>query len=185
MNVSRAAPSSASQRSYNGHYMTAGKKAEEIVLRWLIERPNVVDLDDLRSLRPLQKVDVDSAIYTTDGHVAFLEIKSDWHLGVSGNVLVELARINHTAVPNKSLVLGWSVRSPAEWLAMYAPQRNEIWITRFASYRRAFQTYTWNAREATRLRWVNTDDIKSTLNAILPESAFSSCFHKFALEEGF
>ena len=89
-------------RSYSGDYMAAGKKAEEIVMRYLQSKPYIIGLNDFRELRAVQEADVDIAIKTIDGRVTLAEIKSDWHLGVSGNVLFEVLRINHTAPPERS-----------------------------------------------------------------------------------
>ena len=101
--------------------MEAGRNAEEVVLQWLAEQPWVIGVEDLRSLRVMREADVDCSCQLIDGRNSLLEIKSDRHLGCSGNFLFEVLRINHTAPPNKACVLGWSARSPALQLAYYAP----------------------------------------------------------------
>lgn len=179
----RALPSKNNGRSYEGHYHEVGKAAEELVLSFLRGRPSVLEVDDLRNLRPMQKADVDAVIYSRDGTVALVEIKSDYHLGKSGNILFEILRINHTAPTEKALVLGWSQRSPAKWLAMYAPQLCQVWIARFDEYRRCFQEFTRERRENTRIIWINTDSIKSTWAVMVPESAMT-CFTKHTLCNG-
>jgi len=183
-NESRAAPSSENQRSYAGHYMAAGKKAEEKIIAWFKSWPAVLEVDDLRDLAPMQRADVDAVIYSRDGTAALVEIKSDFYLGKSGNVLFEVLRINHTVpLEEKTIVLGWSQRSPAKWLAFYGPQINQVWLARFSEYRKCFQEYTRRTREKTCIRWINTDEIKSTLTLLIPESAMP-CFKKYALPEG-
>jgi len=156
------------KRSYNGDYMKLGKEAERIVMEWLKQRPQVLGLSDFRELRAIQEADVDIAIKTQDGTVTLAEIKSDRHLGVSGNVLFELLRINHTCIAEKSCTLGWSARSPAVWFLFYASSVNKIYQCRVDDFRVCFQNYTKEKRDGAKLFWVNTDSIKSTLNCLIP-----------------
>jgi hypothetical protein len=159
-------------RSYDGDYMAVGKKGEEVVMAWLASRPYVIGVDDLRQLRVMREADVDCSFSLSDGRVALAEIKTDQHLGKSGNILFEILRVNHTAPTDRAGVLGWSLRSPATWLLYYAPAVAMIYQLRFADFRAGFQRYTAVARERSRQIWVNTDQIKSTLNVLVPESYF-------------
>lgn len=164
----RAPPSAENRRSYSGHYAKAGRKAEELIISWLRERPWVINLDDLREDRVMRQADVDVSLQIMDGRNPLAEIKSDYHLGVSGNVLFEVLRLNHTAPPEKACVLGWSARSPATWLLMYAPQKHRIYHWRFEDYRRAKQLYVSEVRKKTRFDIVPTDNIKTTVNILIP-----------------
>lgn len=155
-------------RSYTGDYMAEGRKAEEIVMAFLKKRPEIIGIEDWRELRAVHEADVDCAITTTDGRVTLAEIKSDRHLGQSGNVLFEVLRINHTCRPDRACVLGWSARSPATYFLYYAPSVNSIYQCRCDELRRAFQEYTKEERQDTRTCWVNTDSIKSTVNVLIP-----------------
>jgi hypothetical protein len=170
------------QRSYDGDYMATGRKAEEIVMRFLRERPEVVGIEDWRDLRAVQEADVDCAVKMNDGTVTLAEIKSDVHLGVSGNVLFEILRINHTCLPERACTLGWSARSPAMYFIYYAPSVNSIYMCRVDALRRCVQAYTAERRDRTRLHWVNTDNIKSTLNILVPWDACKQVFKVFKLE---
>jgi hypothetical protein len=162
------APSAHRQRSYNSGYMAAGKKAEEVVLQWLQTRPWVLGLEDLRSLRVMQEADCDCSISLTDGRVTIGEIKSDRHLGVSSNFLFEVLRINHTAPPDRAVTLGWSARTPARVILYYAPSVNKIYVIQTDDFRRAAQKYTADSRRGTRIDYVETDKIKSTINILIP-----------------
>jgi len=167
--IIRAVPTGETKtRSYNGDYMKAGRKAEEIVLGFLRERPEIVGVEDLRELRVMHEADVDCALYTRDGRVPLAEIKSDVYLGNSGNVLFEILRINHTCVPEKAGALGWSLRSPATYFFYYAPTPNKIYQCRADDLRGAFQRYTREERAGANPRWINTDSIKSTLVVLIP-----------------
>lgn len=168
MSESGVVTGAAKQRSYNGDYMQRGKEAERIVMRFLEYNSNVIGVDDLRQLRVMRESDVDLSVKLMDGRVILAEIKSDWYLGVSGNVLFESLRINHTASPNAALTLGWSARSPANWLLYYAPQKKSLYIGSFGAFRSAMQKYTKDARKQTRIDYVETDSIKSTINILIP-----------------
>ncbi|MBN1287861.1 MAG: hypothetical protein JXB47_20855 [Anaerolineae bacterium] len=159
--------------SYSGDYMAAGRQAEEIVIAWLHDRPQVLGVDDFRALRVVQEYDVDVGIKTADGRTLLAEIKSDRHLGKTGNVLFELLRINHTCHTDHAGALGWSLRSPATWLLYYAPAAGQVWQCRFDSFRRVFQHYTHQVRTDSaeflrRSRVVLTDRIKTTVNLLIP-----------------
>jgi len=156
------------QRSYNGDYMAAGKYAEAICLEFVKRSPSVLAIEDTRNLRVLREADVDCVMHLYDGRCHLAEFKSDAHLGVTGNVLFEVLRVNHTAPPEKSCVLGWSARSPAKFLLYFAPEKRCIYLCTFDGLRGAFQRYTRDQRKRTRLDWVNTDSIKSTVNVLIP-----------------
>lgn len=162
-------PGAERTRSYNGGYMKAGRKGEEVVMSWLKSRAEVIGIEDLTRLRQMREADVDCSLSLYDGTVALAEIKSDRHLGKSGKVLFEIARVNHTSIHEKAATLGWSARSPAQWLLFYAPSVDRIYRWRMDDYRRGFQNYTREFRSATHLNYVETDNIKSTINILIPE----------------
>jgi hypothetical protein len=170
------------ERSYAGDYMTEGKRAEEVCMAFLRQRPEVLGLEDTRDLRVLQEADVDCAVHLLNGQVHLAEIKSDRHLGVSGNVLFEVLRVNHTCRPASSCTLGWAARSPAQWLVYYAPSVSRIYMGRFEDLRQCFQAYTREARDRTRLIWVSTDALKSTLSVLLPWESCKSVFSVYPQE---
>lgn len=163
----RAVPSSDNQRSYNGHYMDVGRNAEELVMSWLSKFPKVIGVEDLRSLRQMREADVDVSVSLYDGRVALAEIKSDYHLGVSGNVLFEILRLNHTCETSRACTLGWSARSPATWVLFYAPQVKRIYRIAFSEYRSGLQAYT--KEKDPKVIITRTDNIKTTVNILIPE----------------
>jgi hypothetical protein len=155
-----------------------GTNAERIVMAWLEENPNVVGVRDLRDLRVMREADVDLSILLMDGRVALAEVKSDYHLGVSGNILFEMLRVNHTAPAVACARLGWSAKTPALWVLFYAPQVESIYVISTEDYRKGFQTYTKETREKSRIVWTNTDAIKSTINLLVPERYFKTAIHR-------
>lgn len=161
-------PTAERKRSYSGDYMAAGKRAEEVVLAWLTKRPWVIGVADLRDLRVMQEADCDCSVSLLDGRITLAEIKSDRHLGSSGNFLFESLRLNHTAPPDRAVTLGWSARTPARLLLYYAPQPNSVHLISTDDFRRSLQQYTDKCRKSSRISYVETDKIKSTINILIP-----------------
>lgn len=167
-------------RSYNGDYMLEGKYAEEVTLAFLKDIPSIIGVEDFRELRSFHETDIDCAIKTIDGRVTLAEIKSDRHLGISGNVLFEVLRINHTCQPDKAGYLGWSLRSPATYFLYFAPILEKLYQCRVCELRRSFQRYTRENRGTVKIQWINTDSIKSTLAILLP---WASCNEIFTIHD--
>jgi hypothetical protein len=165
-------------KSYSSDYMKLGRKGSNIVLDWLCQRPQVIGVTDWRDVKVAQEVDVDFAIKTRDGRVVLAEVKTDSYLGVTGNVLFEVLRINHKAAPEHCVTLGWGGRSPAQYFLFYAPTLCVIYQCKASDFRQVFQSYTGRTRKQTRLIWVNTDNIKSTLNVLIP---WEHCEHIFTI----
>ena len=168
-------------RSYSGDYMDLGRRGEEIVISWLRAHSHILKVEDVREFRFTREIDVDCIVYLDDGRVALAEIKTDSHLGRSGNVLFEVLRLNHTAPSDHAGTLGWSLRSPAKWLLFYAPAVAKIYRVRFEDYRRAWQRYTRERRKLCRYDFVSTDSIKSTFNFLIPWDPY--CKSIFAIHD--
>lgn len=171
-----SAPSALRQRSYSGGYMDVGKKGESVVLDWLRRNPQILGVEDLRELRVMREADADCMLTNRDGTISLAEIKTDNYLGVSGNVLFEILRINHTAPPERSATLGWAARSPARYLFYYAPQVNKIYYCKFDDFRKVFQDYTRETRQKMNINIVPTDNIKTTVNVLIPYSRAAGIF---------
>lgn len=164
-----AMPSAKRKRSYDGEYMNEGRKAELVVMAWLLLNSDVIDFDDCRPFRPAQGADYDFAVRNRDGTAPLVEVKSDRHLGSTGNMVFEIARVNHTAPAEKAVTLGWSARSPASRIIYYAPSVDRIYIVRTMDFRECFQRYSEEVRGGVRTEWISTDNIKSTIIALIPE----------------
>ena len=175
-------PNEQRQRSYNGGYMDLGKKGETVVIEWLRKNPHILGVNDLRELRVMQEADVDCSISTKDGRVVLAEIKTDSHLGITENVLFEILRINHTAPPDKCLTLGWAARSPAKMLFYYAVNINKIYYCEFEKLRIAFQKYTKQKRKGSNINVVPTDNIKTTINILIPMEFVKDIFTIIAID---
>jgi hypothetical protein len=166
-------PSATRERTYDGDYMAAGNKAEKTVMAWLRKRPWVVGVDDLRALRVMREADVDCSITLADGRVTLAEIKSDRHLNnlatEDKNFLFEVLRINHTAPAERAVTLGWSARTPALRILYFSPEDMRLHCIATEEFRRALQDYTKEARKLTKISYVPTDCIKSTVNILIPK----------------
>lgn len=174
----------ANGRSYDGAMMSKGKFAEAMILKWLADFPDVLEVEDFRQLRAMQKADVDCAIYFVEGDVLLAELKSDKHLCRDGNVTFEYLRINHTAPPDRNCTLGWTARTPAKWVLFYAPKEQLVYRFETEAMRSVFQRFTRDKRpeigawfpslDELKMYWVSTDNIKSTLICCLPLALFSA-----------
>lgn len=162
-------------RSYEGDYMAKGRQGQAIVLDLLKDHPQVVDVQDLSELRTFQQIDSDALFLTIDGLRPLAEIKVDEHVGVSNNIAFEIVRINHrTTDPRNCVTLGWSVYTAAPWIFYYGPVFAFVYQFSADALRRGFQRYTDEARSFSQLAWVDTDNIKSTLLALVPMRYFGS-----------
>lgn len=167
--IKMAITGAAKPRSYSGDYMDDGIAGQNAVLEFLWARPDVIGVDDLSQLKIMQEADVDCMIKSRDGLVTLAEIKSDKHIGITGNVLFEAIRINHTTNPDYCMTLGWSARTPAKYIIYYSPVLNKIFITSSDDLRLAMQKYTSECRKQTNINYVETDSIKSTVNILIPQ----------------
>ncbi len=162
-------PDANRKRSYDGDYMARGKTTELVVMQWLKDISVVERVEDLRSDTAMQRADIDCRIYCTGGRIILAEIKSDRHLGKSGNFLFEVLRINHTSRSERAVTLGWSARSQAELLLMHNPGINILDQILMSEHRQAFQNATAEMRGDIKRDYVPTDKIKSTYNFLIPE----------------
>lgn len=163
-------------RSYSGDYMDIGKQGEKVVIEWVKERPNVLGITDYREIREVHEADVDVGVRLYSGQICLAEIKTDTHLGISGNILNEVLRINHYAEHQYAGYLGWTLRSPAEWLLYYAPNRNRpaIYKAKFSDIRLVLQRFT--KENDIQFQITRTDEIKTTYNFLIPESEYDGIF---------
>jgi len=159
--------------SYSGDYMNTGKLGEKVVIKFLQDNPQILEVNDWSEIKATQSADIDCEIITRSGQVVLAEIKSDKHLGKTGNVLFEILRINHTCRPDFSANLGWSGKTPAKFIFYYAPSVRKIYKFETRSLRKAMQAYTKETRKKMRLDIVETDDIKTTINILIPISYFN------------
>lgn len=164
------------RRSYGGDYMEIGKTGEQVVMRWLESRPNVLGVTDFRDIRQIQEADVDVGVRLYSGQICLAEIKTDTYLGVSGNVLNEVLRINHYATHKFAGYLGWTLRSPAQWLLYYAPNRKPpaIYKATFADIRLVLQRFTKD--NIVSIQNIRTDSGKTTYNILIPEVEYNGIF---------
>lgn len=163
-------------RSYSGDYMAIGKQGEDIVINWLKSNPQILGVTDFRDIREIHEADVDVGVRLYTGQVCLAEIKTDTYLGKTGNILVEVLRINHFSDHKYAGYLGWSLRSPAEFLLFYAPNHTPptIYKTTFKKYRSVLQLYT--KHNEPKFLTIRTDEIKTTYNILIPEIEFQGVF---------
>lgn len=169
-------------RSYSGDYMAVGKVGEDVVIKWLKIKPQVLGVTDFRSIREVHEADVDVGVRLYTGQVCLAEIKTDTYLGKSGNIITEVLRINHYSDHKYAGYLGWSFRSPAEHLLFYAPNCTppSIYKTTFKKYRSVAQLHT--KENDTDFMTIRTDSGKTTYNILIPEAEYDGIFTIYPLE---
>lgn len=155
-------------KSYDGDMAKVGKNAEETVISWLKENPQILDVVDTRDVEVLQHADVDCIIKTVDGRHILAEIKSDQHIKDDKNVLFEAIRINHACNSDRAVTLAWTARSPAKWIFYFNPKTKKLYRCLLDDLRKAFQIHTRDKRVNTESRWINTDSTKSTFIFLIP-----------------
>lgn len=166
MTVTTAPPDPARPSSYYGAYMAVGRVAEELALRWLRElAAGVAGALDVREDQDCQRDEIDFRAYMADGRTLGVEVKSNSLLGVGSGVVFELLGLNIAAPARDACTLGWSARSRADLFCYYAPAVHRLYVCRANSLRAALQRYE---RGQVALKWVPTDQVKSTLVAIIP-----------------
>ena len=172
-------------RSYAGDYMARGQEGEGIVLNWLAAQPSVVEVVALRDDPAARRDDVDCRVHFADGRQMLVEIKTDDYLGRTGNLVFEMARINHGApVDSEYLVtLGWSARSAADLFMFYGPLSERLYLLTAGGLRAGFRRFVAQlSRESVErgkrfvstdaLRLIPTDEGRSTLLFYIPERYF-------------
>lgn len=156
------------ERSYDGDMMTLGKDGESVVYDFLHARTTLQRVEDVREDPQWQQRDVDFIAHHATGQT-LVEAKTDTWMGRTGYVLFEFARIYHTS-PAHPIKLGWSVTSEADVFCIWAPSMAWLYAITAVHLRDAMRQYTRQARKKTRISFIETDAIKSTLNFLIPLS---------------
>lgn len=173
--------------NYNDGYMAeTGKKSEQIVIEWLGRSSQVKDVVPVMDSKMMQRVDVDVAVVLEDGRTILVEIKNDKNIkdGNDGNMLFELQRVYTTASPGHTSTLGWSVRTPAEYIAWYASKIEKIVLIKTTDYRIAFQEYMRKAGRNPRYdTQVTTENFCTTINVIFDKKYLFGRFEMYELDE--
>lgn len=165
--------------SYSGDYKAVGKRGEAAVMEWLRSRPNVAEVVDLSTDWYWREQDVDARILWDNGKQDLAEIKTDTYARIGGNILFEILRLNHsTDAMGRAAETGWSLRSPAAWLFVYAPIEPAIFYCRMARLREWFQAWSYGHLDTMKQKWIRTDCNKSTLIVLVP---WADCGHLFAV----
>jgi len=168
-------------KSYSGALMEKGRTGEEIVMRWLDNNHYCREVIDMREFRISQRLDVDCGIETVDGAIVLAEIKTDYNLGKTSNVLFEVFRINHFVSSDKVFYLGWAFRSPAKYLLYYAPFEKALYKFEFATIRQIIGKYV--SANSPIIQVTPTDEQKTTFNILIPLTKLDGKYKKYDLSK--
>lgn len=150
----------------NGELLQIGKAAERMAESWFASQ--CLHWIDVSNHANYQRREIDflATDYRT-GHERTYEVKSDQHIHRSGNFLFEPVRIHHTAARNCAY-LGWSVFTEADYILVWSPPAQCLYVVEASAARQGFQRYTAARRASTRITWITSDAARSTLNVLIP-----------------
>lgn len=170
-------------QSHTGERLRFGKEGEAAVMAWLRRQPGVERVRDVSEVPGLRSSGFDCTANMHDGRNLLVEAKADEHLGKSGNLVVEVARIRRDASRSDFGMLGWSLRSKADWLIWYAPSVHSVWRMDFSEYQAGIAKYlaAMAGKWSVAARLIPTDDQWVTVMMPIPESFF--VIHKHRLDE--
>ena len=116
--------------SYNGAIRDVGYVGEEAFERFCRRQQWVEDVRDVRDDIICQRDEIDFIITKWGGITARVEVKTETKLDVSGNILVELTRINHSG-EHQYMLPGWPWRTVSDYIVYYAPATERLhWWTK-------------------------------------------------------
>jgi len=172
-------------RSYSDDsaYMQAGLMAERIAMAWLRSRPEVHAVCDMRLNEQFQKRGVDFEVVFKNGDVEGVDVKHDTHLGKSDRVLFEVLRVNHLSPSMRAGVLGWGFRSDANYFVFWAPAVTKLYICNVDKMRECVQKFAKEQQGKVTVRWIATDELKSTLVMLIPWDKCKEAFKIFDVPE--
>lgn len=166
----------------DGALVAKGLVGEIAAQRFLAGLGNVSRVEDVRHVKQWQDVDIDYRAHLLNGSVVSFEVKTDSYIEASQNVAFELGRIHHTA-PTPFYV-GWGVFSKADFLLVYAPDSQAVYLFRFKLLREAMQHYTHEKRAGSNFKWIASDNTRTTLNVMIPLSEVGIYWRYAALNDG-
>ena len=152
----------------SGEMAEKGKKTECIIRSWLKRNSQVKSLIDVSHDKAFQRLDVDVIATLHDGRQIQIEIKTDYNLLVSGNFLFELQRVYMGAKTRHPSTMGWSVKTPAEYIVWYSPKKQKIVSMLTNNYRRSFMDYMTEIKANPRFHVECTSENCTTINILFP-----------------
>jgi len=120
--------------SYDGNLMALGLEGEACAAHFLALAAaagrDIVEFQDMRPHKQYFMYDVDFTCMLPSGCPILVEVKTDKHLGVTDNVLLEWSRFRALAAPRDALYTGWCFRSVADVLMYYAISVHKFYFAR-------------------------------------------------------
>jgi len=154
---------------YNGKMMAVGRVGERLVMAWLKTIPQIADVEDVsKSKRG------DAMITWADGRKALAEIKTDKHIGDSGNMVYETVRHYCGGISQPA----WPLTSAAEWLFYLDLPHGIVYATTMSSFRRAARERAFMAADRTaslRHFVLRTSRTTATEGWLLPANSLDEC----------
>jgi hypothetical protein len=144
-----------------------GSFAESLALQFLRSRPPVARVEDVRHDRDYQRKEIDFVAHRWQGDPVTFEVKHDFHMQQTGNFPYELLRVHHTA--ETPAYWGWTFFSKADHFLVVTPEES-IYVFTPGNVRRGMQAYVKAAGTRTQMRWIETDEMRTTCILLVPLS---------------
>lgn len=161
-----------------------GSNTETLVKKWLSDNSTVYRVMDVSKNKTFQRLDVDVVITLKLGLEIQAEIKTDNNLFDTENFLYELQRIYLQADPAHTSTLGWSAKTPAEYIIWYSPKVEKIIVMRTIDYREAFQNYIKAAGSNVKFNTQQTTkNYCTTINVLFPKVYIGDKYTAYGLDE--
>ena len=102
-----------------------GRVGEEVFEAWAVRQAGVEAVRDVRDDPVYQRDEVDYIVTRTVKPDLRVEVKTETKLDVSGNILIELVRINHSG-QHQYVLEGWPWRTVSDVVVYYAPATGRL-----------------------------------------------------------
>jgi len=157
--------------SYYGAIRQVGYQGEAVFEAFCARQSWIEGVRDVRDDPICQRDEIDYIITKTGGFDWRIEVKTESKLDVSGNILIELARINHSG-EHQYMMQGWPWRTASDYIVYYAPttERLHWWA------RRDFLAgaYEWVRSRGKALRTLTTETSteRVVISTVVPMDPF-------------
>ena len=108
--------------------LAKGQYGEEHLDKYFASRGNII----VRATTEQERNGIDRAFTTSTGETITVEYKTDSKTFHTGNAFIETISVDR---PPERIALGWAVKSQADFLYYYVPERSEVCIVRMGRIR--------------------------------------------------
>lgn len=159
----------------NGELLPIGKQGEQIAYHFLTRLPNVHHVQNVSDELDYRIKEIDFRV-VFPGATVDVEVKSDQHIGRSGNVLLEVLRFQWDEFPFGRI--GWALFSEAARLLVWCPSTSELYVFEMTTLRKALWQYVVSNLNTINLKIIPSDSRRTTLNVCMPLAYVSHAVYR-------